>query len=189
MTTSNPARIHQIILKELSDTLEKSSGDEIENLCRAIASAKRLFICGAGRTGLIMKCFAMRLMQIGLQVWVVGETTTPSINEYDLLIIGSGSGETESILSIVEKARTMGIKTAVFTIFPDSSIGKGADILVQIFAPSLKSKMVSSAISRQPLGNLFESSLLLVTDGIVMQLMTMLQIDQSMMFSRHANLE
>lgn len=189
MDNSNSSFIHKAILEEIAGTLERCSASDIESLCQSILKAKRLFVGGAGRSGLIMKCFAMRLMQLGLKVFVVGETITPSLNNKDMLIIGSGSGETNSMVCITEKAKRIGAKIALVTIFPHSSLGKLADINIQISASSIKSSEVSPVVSIQPLGNLFETSLLILSDGVVMRLIEILQIDQSMMFTRHANLE
>ncbi|MGZ4892148.1 MAG: SIS domain-containing protein, partial [Halobacteriota archaeon] len=71
---------------------------EVKTLVTDILAAqqnhKRLFVMGAGRSGLVVKGFAMRLMHLGFNVYVVGETVTPAVETDDLLIVISGSGET-----------------------------------------------------------------------------------------------
>ena len=37
----------------------------------------------------------MRMMHVGLDAYVVGETVTPSLEADDIFIVGSGSGETK----------------------------------------------------------------------------------------------
>jgi 6-phospho-3-hexuloisomerase len=54
----------------------------------------------------MMRAFAMRLMHIGFQVHVAGDVTTPAIRGGNLLIIGSGSGETSGLVSMAAKARS-----------------------------------------------------------------------------------
>ena len=60
---------------------------------------------GAGRSGLVAKAFAMRLMHLGFTAYVVGETITPAMRPKDLLVIFSGSGRTKTIADIAETAR------------------------------------------------------------------------------------
>jgi len=189
MNTSEISKIHKNILAELSASLGKTDKDEIERLCDAITTAKRIFISGSGRSGLVMKCFAMRLMHLGFNVYVVGEVTTQSIRKGDLVIIGTGSGETKNAINISEGAKSFGANIGVITAFPDSSVGNLANIIVKIFAPSVKAGRSSSIVSQQPMGNLFEQCLLLLTDSIIIKLMLDLSIDEKTMFARHANLE
>ena len=82
------------VLEELEGALSAISPGEAEAFADAILDAERIFVAGAGRSGLAAKAFAMRLMHLGLPVFVAGETTTPGIRAGDLLVIGSGSGAT-----------------------------------------------------------------------------------------------
>ena len=51
-------------------------------------------------------------MHLGYTVYFVGEPTTPSIQEGDLLILGSGSGNTASLVSNAKKAKDQGSKSS-----------------------------------------------------------------------------
>ena len=75
-----------------------------EKLADAILAAETIFVAGAGRSGLAMKSFAMRLMHMGFDTYVVGETVTPSITDKAVLLIGSGSGSTSSLVSQCEQS-------------------------------------------------------------------------------------
>jgi 6-phospho-3-hexuloisomerase len=152
-------------------------------------SAKKIFVCGAGRSGLAAKAFAMRLMHFGLDAHVIGETTTPDYGPGDLLVVCSGSGETGSLLSIADKAKRIGGKIALVTIVPGSTIGRAADCCVQIPAPSPKASAGAVVASIQPMGSLFEQALLLFLDSAVLRLMELQKKDSVNMFKRHANLE
>ena len=57
------------------------SDDDVENFIRELLSAKRIYVIGAGRSGLVAKAFAMRLMHLGLHAYVVGETITPAMTK------------------------------------------------------------------------------------------------------------
>lgn len=72
----------------------------------------------------MLKAFAMRLMQIGLNSYVVGETTTPSVQKGDLLIVASASGETGSVCMTAESAVKQGVDLIVISSAPESTLGK-----------------------------------------------------------------
>ena len=133
----------------------------------------------------------MRLMHLGYTAYVVGEIVTPAIGEGDLLIIGSGSGETGSLVLMAEKAKQCGAKLALFTIYPESSIGKKADIVIRIPGVTAKSDIDRGVASIQPGGNLFEQTLLLLGDSIVIRIIHKggFKSDNASMMRRHANLE
>lgn len=177
------------VVKELEATLTLLDKGQTERFIDTILAAQTIFIAGTGRSGLMMRAFAMRLMHIGFQVHVAGDVTTPAIRGGDLLIIGSGSGETSGLVSMAAKARSAGATIAILTGFPNSSLGSLANSLIRIPAPTPKSASESSIPSIQPMGSLFEQSLLLVLDATIMRLMEKKQVDSAEMFSRHANLE
>jgi 6-phospho-3-hexuloisomerase len=177
------------VIAELDRTLSAISPQEAERLAQLILGAKRVFVAGAGRSGLAMKAFAMRLMHMGLAAYV-GETATPGLRADDALVIGSGSGATASLVAMAEKAKTLGANIALVTIFPDSRIGRLADATVRIPASTPKADGGKGQFaSVQPMGSLFEQTLLIFLDIVVMGLMERKAIDASAMFERHANLE
>ena len=186
MNTSDYARE---VLRELDRTLAAISPQEAERVADLILGAGRVFVAGAGRSGLAVKAFAMRLMHMGLEAYVVGETVTPGMGADDLLVIGSGSGETGSLVAMAEKAKGLGGRIALVTIFPTSRIGKLADAVARIPAPTPKAGGDGGFTSVQPMGSLFEQSLLIFLDIIVMRLMERKAIVSTAMFERHANLE
>jgi 6-phospho-3-hexuloisomerase len=177
------------ILRELGAVLALVSGEETEAFARAVLAADKVFVAGAGRSGLAAKAFAMRLVHFGLDAHVVGETTTPNYEPGDLLVIASGSGETGSLVAIAAKARRIGGTVALVTILPDSTVGRMADLLVRLPAPTPKADAGDVPPSIQPMGSLFEQSLLLFFDAIVLRLMELRADDTHTMFARHANLE
>lgn len=177
------------VTEELSRTLGSVSFDQQEKLADEILRANRIFVAGAGRSGMMARCFAMRLMHMGLKAYMVGEVVTPSIAAGDLLVIASGSGETESLVSMARKAKRLGAAVATVTIYPEATIGKVADAVVEIHAPTSKSTIETGIRSVQPMGSLFEQSLLICLDYVILILMDKKQITGEEMFARHANLE
>jgi len=176
------------IHKELGKTLLQVSNKQAEKLVEIILKPKKIFMAGTGRSGYMVKSFAMRLMHMGLQSYVVGETITPGIEKDQLLLIGSGSGETGSLVSIANKAKKIGANIGIITISPQSTIGQIADLVIEISAPTPKVEVDRGYKSIQPKGSLFEQSLLLLLDAVVLRLMEK-RGNGDTMFEKHANLE
>ena len=178
------------ILADVTACVRQVSAESLIQAAALMESSARIFVAGAGRSGLCMKAFGMRLMHLGKTVYVVGETTTPSIAAENLLILGSGSGKTSSLLAMAEQAQRQGAKILLFTADATSPLAELADLQVIIPAPSLKpSQEIHSLISTQPLGTLFEQAMLILCDSLILRLMQRLGVDAAQMSERHANLE
>ncbi|MCM3194878.1 6-phospho-3-hexuloisomerase [Priestia megaterium] len=176
------------ILKELNHSADLIADEEAEKLVNGILESKKVFVAGAGRSGFMAKSFAMRMMHMGIDSYVIGETVTPNFEKEDILIIGSGSGETKSLVSMAEKAKSIGGKIATVTIFPDSAIGQLADVTIKLpGSPKDQSKGDYKTI--QPMGSLFEQTLLLFYDAVILRFMEKKGLDTNKMYGKHANLE
>jgi 6-phospho-3-hexuloisomerase len=176
------------IVKELNRTINLIAEDEAEKLVERILESKKVFVAGAGRSGFMAKSFVMRLMHMGIDAFVVGETVTPSLEEDDILVIASGSGETKSLVSMAEKAKTINATVAVVTISPESTIGKLSDVAIKIPAKP-KAGADSDYKTIQPMGSLFEQTLLLFFDAVILRIMSKKGLESGVMYGRHANLE
>ncbi|WP_375088793.1 6-phospho-3-hexuloisomerase [Peribacillus sp. RS7] len=176
------------ILKELNHSADLIADEEAEKLVNGILESKKVFVAGAGRSGFMAKSFAMRMMHMGIDSYVIGETVTPNFEKEDILIIGSGSGETKSLVSMAEKAKSIGGKIATVTIFSDSTIGQLADITIKL-PGSPKDQSEGDYKTIQPMGSLFEQTLLLFYDAVILRFMEKKGLDTNKMYGRHANLE
>ena len=165
------------------------SYEEVRYLVEQIIQSKRLFLEGRGRSGLMMRAFATRLTHLDIHCHVVGESTTPGLLKGDLLLIGSGSGETITPLQTANAAKNAGGTVAILTSRSESALAALADIVVLIPAPVRQHSDIIPVTTIQPMGSLFEQSLLLVLDAIVLMLKDRLQQDDVMMMARHSNLE
>jgi len=189
MTTTSGHSI-AAIAQEISVCLSKVRAEQVQSAVEALESAPRVFCAGAGRSALGVRGFAMRLMHLGKAVHVVGDTTTPGIGAGDLLLVGSGSGRTAGLLASAQKAKDLGASVLLITIDPQSPIGHLADLIVTIPAPSPKAAGGGGTVATiQPMGSLFEQSLFVLLDAIVVLLMQRSKISSEQMFARHANLE
>ena len=176
------------IIKELIRSLDLISNDEAEKLVNGILESKKIFVAGAGRSGFMAKSFAIRMMHMGIDAYVIGETVTPNFEKGDILIIGSGSGETKGLVSMAQKAKSIGGTIAAVTIFPESTIGQLADITIKL-PGSPKDQSESKFKTIQPMGSLFEQTLLLFYDAVILRFMEKKGLDTNKMYGKHANLE
>ncbi len=177
------------ILADIARTLQAVDPAQIEAMQNAILSTKRIFIAGKGRSGLQMKAFAMRLMHLGLTVHVVDDVTTPAITAGDLLLIGSSSGRTGSVLRHLESLQQTGAALAAFIGNLESPIAQASQTLLYIPATNFKAGRQSSEKSVLVMGSLFEHSLGLLCDLLIIRLKQKLDVAESEMNARHANLE
>lgn len=187
----NISEINHSIVEEISRVLDGISQTEASELQTLILSSQRIFVAGCGRSLLMIRGFAMRLMHLGLQAFVVGETVTPAITPRDLLIIASGSGETQTLCSICRKAQAVGSSIALITTEPCSSIGKMADATVKIPATTPKSGSGAGLPSIQPGASTFEQCLLIFCDSLILSMEKEAdpQEQNSQLMKLHANLE
>lgn len=176
-------------IKKVASNLDTK---EVNNLVDGIIGAKRIFLMGAGRSGLVAKAFAMRLMHMGFNAYVVGESTTPAVHADDLVIAVSGSGETSSIarFGLIAK-EDIGSKLATVTSNKDSKLGKISDIVVVIpgrpkddYGDYEKRRMIGYP-QLAPLGTVFEISALVFLDAVVSELMVRTGASEAELRSRH----
>lgn len=146
-----------------------------------ILAAKKIFIYGVGRSGLIGKAFAIRLVQMGLEVFFVGETVTPIVEEGNLVVIVSYTGETMSAIQTANIVRRVGAKVITITASPHSKLAGASNLVIQIQPPKDEERKRLA-----PLGTVFEDATLIYFDSIVAMLMTKLGQSEGSMRKRHA---
>jgi len=179
------------ILTDIGKNLHKVAWSDFERFVQAITSSSRLFLAGAGRSGLVARAFAMRLMHVGKSVYAVGEVVTPAIGMGDRLVIVSGSGETSGLVQIAQKALTSGAVLSLITIQPESTLGRMADQVLKVpgAVHMVTQTSTDATTGILPMGSLFELSVAILFETVIIQLMAYLQVDEKSMFERHANLE
>ncbi|WP_338252407.1 6-phospho-3-hexuloisomerase [Pyrodictium abyssi] len=173
-------------IKQMLDTLE-----------RVYRDGHKVLVMGAGRSGLVGRAFAMRLMHLGFNVYVLGETITPSIGKDDVVVAISGSGRTKLIVTAAEAAKKVNATVIAITSYPDSPLGQLADIVVEIpgrtkMAPDIDyfaRQILGIHEPLAPLGTLFEDTALVFLDGVVVELMHRLGKSEADLRAKHANIE
>lgn len=176
-----------LVLREIADTAARISPDRLRQAVSMLENADRVFVAGAGRSGLVLRMAAMRLMHLGLVVHVAGDTTTPAIRKGDLLLVASGSGSTSGIVKAAETAAKAGARIVAFTANPGSALAGLADAVVLL--PAQQKTDHGSGVSRQYSGSLFEQVLFVATEAVFQTLWDNADIPAEQLWLRHANLE
>lgn len=176
-----------LIRDEITETVAGIDRHQLASLAALVGEADRIFVAGAGRSGLVLRMTAMRLMHLGHTVHVAGDTTTPAISAGDLLLVASGSGTTSGVVKAAETAATAGARIAAFTTNEGSPLAALSDVLVVI--PAAQKTDHGSALSRQYSGSLFEQALFLATESVFQTLWDNTDEPAEQLWLRHANLE
>ena len=159
----------------------------LDRAAAAVQDARRVFVLGAGRSGLALRMTAMRLMHLGLDVHVVGEVTTPAIAAGDVLLTASGSGTTASVVRAAETATAAGARVIAITTAPDSPLAALAAVTVVV--PAAQKQDHDGLLSIQYSGALFEQTVVVLGDAIFHSLWKASGATAAELWPRHANLE
>ena len=165
-----------------SSLLQSLSPKKIQNIITLLMDANRIFIYGTGRSGLLGRAFAIRLVHLGFHTFVIGETITAPVQKNDCVVLISGSGETIPVVMTADIALNLEARIILITSNVNSPIASLADETI-FLCTGKKNPRVA------PLGTLFEASAWVFLDGIVAELMDKKGEDEATMRQRHATLE
>ncbi|KQQ09785.1 6-phospho-3-hexuloisomerase [Rathayibacter sp. Leaf296] len=186
--TADPAKALAVIVAEVTAAATSlTEDDRLEPVAALLADADRVFVHGAGRSGLALRMTAMRLMHLGLVVHVVGDVTTPAIREGDLLLTASGSGTTGGIVRAAQSAVDAGARVAAITTAAGSPLAGLASAVVIV--PAAEKLDRSGTASAQYSGGLFEQVVVLAGDALFHALWKRRGESADELWPRHANLE
>lgn len=194
-------------MQQMGESIVRTAGtldrEQLGAFYSTMLSATRIYVAGAGRSGLIAKAFGLRMMHLGYESYVVGETITPAFLAGDILVVFSGSGETQSMVSICGTAKDLGGKVCLITAMPDSRIGTMADLVVNLGDPTgtyihdkssfevrqLTGKYRSVTSAFAPFGTMFETLALVFSDAVISSLMEAKKGEIAQMQGRLSNVE
>src|SRR5512138_1813083 len=174
-------------LDELISVLAGIQSADAEGFLNALKTDANIFLMGKGRAGMVMNMFATRLMHLGLTAHVIGEAATPAVRTGDVLVIGSGAGDHEALLSAAKKAKLMGVSVALLTAAADSPLGRLSNVLVIL--PAHHKAQAPKTGSLMPAGAVFEQSLLLFCDCICARLAADMGKQPASIMERQPNIE
>ena len=180
---------YKLVLKEIEDALEAADTAAIERLVEDISNAENVFFIGVGRVMMSLEAFAKRLSHLGVHTHCVGSVTEPAITDRDILIVGSGSGESIVPVVIARKAREVGVKRIIHIgSNPKGAISAYADYMVRIPVQT-RLYLPDEIPSEQIMTSLFEQTLLILGDVISKMIVDTKGIDLKELWQYHANLE
>lgn len=174
------------VLQEINEVMHQVDQKQIDQVADIITKNKRIFVLGSGRSGFMAKSFAMRLMHLGYQVYVIGETITPSIEKGDVLVSVSGSGKTDSVVKLTQKAQILGVKIVVVTSNKKSPLTKAAN---QVMIVPGATKNGDGIKSIQLLSTLFDQSVHIVLDILCLKLSKREKVTNIDAKAEHNNME
>jgi 6-phospho-3-hexuloisomerase len=173
-----------VVLAEVAAVLSRLRDSDATAFCRELGRAKRIYITGVGRSGLVVQAFGQRLMHLGFEVHLAQEITAPGIGRGDLLVACSGTGTTLLPLYMARKARRIGARVVSLTARAKSPLARLSSLAITIPAPLERGRE-----TRQPARSLFEQVLFLYLDSVILTAMHEFRIPARRIGRRHANLE
>jgi 6-phospho-3-hexuloisomerase len=176
------ARARAYVAERALASVAAVPGSIVERAVDLLLHAPSIFVYGAGRSGIIGRAFAMRLVQLGLRAYVIGESVTPIVRAGDSVFILSNRGESYSSIQTANIVRREGADLIVLTARTTSKLAHAATLMIPLALPSEDSRSAELA----PLGSLFEAASLLFTDALVAELMTARGESEESMRRRHA---
>lgn len=182
------SEVQKKVAQEITDVMGNISDDQVELFIRSIEAADKVFFVGVGRVLLSLKSMAKRFNHLGIDCHIVGDITEPAITDKDLLIVGSGSGESIFPLNIAKKAKSFGTTVVHIGSNPNSSMRQYTDCFVRIPVQT-KLGLKGEIKSIQPMTSLFEQILLLLGDTVALMMIQEKNIDMASLWQYHANLE
>ncbi|MGP8109900.1 MAG: SIS domain-containing protein [Thermoplasmata archaeon] len=183
VATSLPTfvRAQRYIGQRVTEALERVDAAALSRAVEILSRAPQIFVYGAGRSGIVGRAFAMRLVQTGLRAYVIGESVTPIVRKGDTVFILSGQGESYSSMQTANIVRREGADLIVLTAHATSKLAHAATILLALEFPEEPERPRFA-----PLGTLFESASLRLTDAIIAELLAAGGESEASMRRRHA---
>jgi 6-phospho-3-hexuloisomerase len=176
------------ILTEIESALGKSNFEHCDVFVDSIINSRTIITYGAGRVGLAMQGFSKRLRHLGFNSYFLEDSSVPATNSKDLLILGTGSGSTPSVRVIAEVAIKNNLNIHTITATPSSIVASMSSKIIYLNTPS-KEGVGNKDASIQPMTTLFEQTLGIFLDSIILEIMNTLGVNSLTMEERHNVLE
>jgi 6-phospho-3-hexuloisomerase len=189
---TNPIRKYYTRWAEELINICYSQSNIVEKFVKKLCETERLFISGEGRSGLVGQFSGNRFMHTGLDVYYVQAPLVPAIRKDDVLIAISGSGETDSVVNSIKKAKKYNAITLGITAKKDSTVYKKASYTFLIPSRTKDDRSYNDVIleSREPisyLGSEFEIKALMFLELLANCRAKRLGITENDMRERHSN--
>jgi len=160
-------------LESSNDIISGLDSKVIENFAEQLKKAKRVYTVGVGSLSLLAKGFTTKLTYLGYETYFIGETLMPSPSKNDLLIAISESGEADYTVKAARIAKNLGATVVAITSCPQSTLGKLADLNIEI---KWKEKIPKEELKERegklltPNSSLFEIVTLMILNAVMSEL-------------------
>ncbi len=178
------------IAEEHRRVFELLDMEELKRAIEAIEAAPNIFVYAAGREGISLRAFAMRLAHLGKTVHWVMDDTAIGIRPGDLYITSEGHGAVGSFTYYLEKVKAAGGKIMTFHGNPDGAhIKEFSDYPVFVRATAYLTNRTDTVPTVQMMGNQYEQHLYMLCDVIIMLVTRDLGLTYDDLEARHRNVE
>lgn len=177
------------------EKIQRNIKKMIEMIVALYGTPRRIFVVGEGRSEEAAKGFAMRLMHLGFDARVMGESTTPGVQRGDIVVAVSGSGTTDTVIATCQIVigEDVGAKLIAITSKKESTIARMADLIIDLpgrkGVEPTKNYRARAIKRRHPpelLGSTFERNATVFCDSIIEQLFVITKATEQEMKKRHA---
>lgn len=148
-------KIFQTNLQAVQETMRSLDPEMIEVAARALASARRIDIYGAGYSFFTALDAKLKLTRVGLLADAYGDAhlqlmAAASLTERDVAIGISHSGSTKDVVDSLGAARRAGASTIAITNFSPSPLTKVSDVVLLTASPEtpLGGEVLTSRIAQ-----------------------------------------
>ena len=203
--SKNCLNIMDLSLKEIERNISnlnlivKNQEEEICEFRDILLDAKeknsRVFLFGTGRSGFVAKSFAMRLMHLGFEVCVIGESIVNALKKDDVVIAITKSGTRNSIKRLVDTKDEFNTRLLAVCGCKDNNLYERSDKSIVIDelndikrSEDEKTRLDELSFDEDNLivmGTAFEISTLVLLDSLIIELMLCLDETPECMEARH----
>lgn len=138
----------------IQSTVQFITDEQIKNITRLIMNANKVVFCGIGNSGMIAQEFNSRVERMGISSQSIIDShrmilKASMLQDDDLLICISYSGETQSIVDTAKLAKENGVKVIAISNYENTSLAKTSDetILISSYLYMDDEKFINTQIS------------------------------------------
>ncbi len=182
------------MLQNATWSTEQLNEKDIKEMVDILLKVKKIFVLGVGHSGLIGKVFAMKLVQLGFNCYVMGDVTTPALNLGDVMIAISRSGETSTILTLCQKTKKLGGRIIAITSSSNSTLSKLSNhsVLIRVKSKNIdfaNFSLLGDEAHSNMSGALFGLNIYLFFYGLICELAEITGQTPQQIDLKHANVE
>ena len=187
----------EIMLNNLEANIEhldkskhfKYTQEFINIVHEAICSKRKFFLLASGRSAFILQCFATRLIHLGAEVYIITNlASNPALTENDILIVLSGSGTTQIVVSLLQNVVNSVKPYSIISItsHPETIVGRLGDVTIKLKGRTKSDREPDKDAVLTPEGTMFEMVAFCYLDAIVAELAIKLGKTNEDLLKKHA---